>query len=117
MRLVIVFLIILSNHAFGNESGKNVKENDIFKFHTHLNGHWAFHEQNFSLYPIENPRGWAIITDNIMKFMTLKPNKAIKIMTIETKPHLTIKRYSDGFTIRGPLYSIAVEAAKLINYR
>lgn len=116
--LVIVFgFFILSNQVLGIGLGTDVKEKDIFNFHTKLNGHWAFHAQNFSLYPIENPRGYAIITDNIMKFMTLKPNMAIKIMTIETKPQLMVERYPDGFTIHGPLYSLIVEAAKLINYR
>lgn len=89
----------------------------IFKVQSHLNGHWGYFKQNYSEYPLENPLGAKIIGTKAYEFMFLPKDEVLKFISVDTRPHSSVERDEEGFTIWGPFYSIVYEAAKYINYR
>lgn len=95
---------------------KGFRAKDVHKINTNLGGSFGYFYQNFSEYPTKNSDGIGIIRKHILEYLSIPKDDVIRLLTIETRPYLFVRRDRTGFSISGPLYSIAKEAADLINY-
>lgn len=120
MLAVVVSVLLTLLHqsiAFSRDLEDRIDSiSSILKHRTHLNGNWDYFFQNFSLYPVDNPLGPRVVASRIFEFISMPRENVIRCMFVETWPWLFIERDENGFVVWGPFYSLAVEAAKLINY-
>lgn len=113
----VILIILILIRGVNSQNLDITGKTSPFSLKSNLNGHWGWFGQNFSEYAVENPDGAGIILKHAHEFMFLPKDKILRFLSYHVQPHSTVEREDNGFKIWGPFYSMAFEAAHVINYR